>query len=170
MIACGFALLLSTSFLLACGSSSPTLGTATIETAIAKSILLERRAQTNVSCPAHVAQKAGEQFTCSAALRIGSYPVTVTETDAKGHVRWNSHAALVVLNQKKVTSSIEQSVLTQRGADSIVSCPTNILQKKGLTFRCTARVAKATPKVHVGTYPFTVTEVDNSGHVHYVGD
>jgi hypothetical protein len=152
-----------------CGSSSPTLGTAAIESSITKALLVQRGARADVTCPAKVPAKKGAQFTCNAALNVGEYPVSVTEIDGKGGVKWGSKAALVILNTSHVSSAIEQSVLAQRGVKSTVVCPRDVLQKVGLSFVCKAVVARAGSKVKAGTYQFRATESDSLGHVRYVG-
>jgi hypothetical protein len=71
-----------------------------------------------------------------------------------------SSNAPTILNTEKVERAIEASSLAQRGQQARVSCPAGVQQKKGLTFSCTAEVNGA------GTR-FTVTQLDDSGHVHY---
>ncbi len=72
----------------------------------------------------------------------------------------NLSAGPRILNTKKIERAIEQSALTQRGEHAVVSCPSGVHQKQGLVFSCTALVG------HTST-PFTVTELDGSGNVHY---
>ncbi len=152
-----------------CGGSTPTVGTASIESAITKALLVQRGARANVTCPAKVPAQKGKVFTCYASLNVGQYPVSVTETDSKGHVKWGSKAALVILNTRDVSASIEQSVRSQRGVSATVSCPQDVLQKAGLSFICKAVVARAGSRVKAGTYQFRATEADSLGHVRYVG-
>jgi hypothetical protein len=73
-----------------------------------------------------------------------------------------SSGAPTILNTEKVERAIEQSSLAQRGRHAQVSCPSGVHQTKGLVFSCTAVVER-------GSTRFVVTEVDGSGHVHYVG-
>jgi hypothetical protein len=152
-----------------CGTSAPTIGTAAIESSITKALLVQRGAHTNVTCPAKVPAKKGDVFTCNAVLNVGDYPVSVTETDTKGNVKWGSKAALVILDTSHVSSAIEQSVLAQRGVKSTVTCPQDVLQKGGLSFICNAVVVHSGSKVKAGTYRFRATESDSLGHVRYVG-
>jgi hypothetical protein len=148
----------------ACGSSAPTLNTSKLEKAVAGSILSERALHTTVTCPSKVPQKAGHKFTCTAQLDVGSYPVSVTETNSSGHVRYEDQRPLVVLNIAKVEASIAASILRQRRLRATVKCPATVLQQDGLSFKCTALInGKGKP------YPFVVTEIDGSGHVRYVG-
>ncbi len=152
-----------------CGGSTPTTGTAAIESSITKALLVQRGAHATVTCPAKVETHKGKVFTCYAALNVGRYPISVTETDSKGNVKWGSKAALVVLNTRHLSNAIQQSVLAQRGVTSTVSCPQDVLQKAGLSFTCKAVVVHAGAKVKAGTYQFRATESDSLGHVRYVG-
>ena len=61
-----------------------------------------------------------------------------------------------------VQRAIERSILQQRRLRASVTCPSQVLQRAGITFTCEAAVGGR-------RYPFSVTEVDNGGHVHYVG-
>jgi hypothetical protein len=149
-------------FLAGCGSSSTTLDTSPIEKAIAGSILKQHNIHTAVHCPRGVKRKAGVEFTCAANLEVGSYPISVTETNSSGHVRFGSSAPLVILNIAKVQRAIESSILSQRHLKSTVHCPAQVLQQAGLAFACAATVnGKA--------YPFAVTQDNSSGHVRYLG-
>jgi hypothetical protein len=71
-----------------------------------------------------------------------------------------SSGSVTILNTQKVERAIEQSSMDQRGALASVSCPSGVHQEQGVEFSCTA-VANG-----VST-PFTVTQLDGSGHVHY---
>jgi hypothetical protein len=149
----------------ACGgssTSSPALDTTAVQRAIARSIGNQHHVRAHVRCPAGVPRRAGVTFTCSAHLQVGRYPVTVTETNGSGHVRYGNTAPLVILDTPKVESSIRQSVLAQRHLSATVTCPAEVLQQAGLSFTCTASVG------HRG-YPFVVTETNGRGHVRYVG-
>ncbi len=145
-----------------CGSSSPTLNTATVERAIARSILAQRNLYATVGCPSKVPRKVGFAFTCTAHLEVGRYPVSVTETNGDGHVRYENQAPLVVLKIARVERAIEQSILGQRHLHATATCPAEVIQEAGIVFTCTAAVAGQ-------RYPFAVTEVDGDGHVRYVG-
>jgi hypothetical protein len=148
--------------LVGCGSSSSTLDTASIEKAIAGSILKQHNVRTTVHCPSGVKRKAGVEFSCAAKLEVGSYPVSVTETNSSGHVRFGSTAPLAILDVAKVQSAIETSILSQRHLKSTVRCPAQVLQQTGLAFACTATV-------NGRAYPFAVSQDNSSGHVRYLG-
>lgn len=153
-------MVLLVSCLSGCGSSSLKLKTGVIEHAIAHSILTEHRLYATVRCPSAVPRKAGSVFTCTASLEVGTYPVSVTETNGHGHVRYQNLTPLITLDIATVERGITQSILRQRHLHSTVTCPTEVLQKVGIAFTCTAAV-------NGQSYPFSVTEVDNGGHVRY---
>ena len=67
-----------------------------------------------------------------------------------------------ILNTEKVERSIERSSLDQRKASARVSCPSGVVQKKGSVFSCTAVVKRVATR-------FVVTQLDDAGHVRYVG-
>ncbi|HEV7161873.1 MAG TPA: DUF4333 domain-containing protein, partial [Solirubrobacteraceae bacterium] len=94
----------------------------------------------------------------------GAYPVTVTELDGSGKVSYRSSRPLIALNVARVQRAIEASIGKQRHVNARVSCPPEVLQRAGITFRCTA-VIDGTSR----SYPFAVSEVDNAGHVRFVG-
>jgi hypothetical protein len=133
-----------------------------VERAIAASILTQHRLHATVHCPANAPLKAGYVFACTAKLDVGAYPVLVTETNARGHVRYQNQAPLAVLDVARVERAIGQSIRTQRGLHSAVACPAEVIEKAGIAFTCTATVAGR-------GYPFDVIEVDDHGHVRYVG-
>ena len=95
---------------------------------------------------------------------MGTYPVTVTEIDGAGQVRYQDNRPLVVLNVAKVEQAIETSVFDQRRLRASTSCPAEVLQQAGLVVRCAAVIDGGARR-----YPFMVSEVDNAGHVRYVG-
>jgi hypothetical protein len=148
----------------ACESSTRNLDSVTVERAIARSILRERDLYTTVACPSKVPQLAGRVFTCTARLDVGAYPVTVTEINGSGRVGFQDERPLVVLNVAKVQRAIEASVFGQRHVRATASCPAEVLQRAGLVFRCTAVIDGESHR-----YPFVVSEVNDSGHVRYVG-
>jgi hypothetical protein len=82
----------------------------------------------------------------SPAAKTGSTPATTTGR---------------ILDTHKVEQAIERSALAQRGEHAQVTCPTGVHQANGLVFSCTAVVGRASTR-------FIVTELDGSGHVHYV--
>jgi hypothetical protein len=145
-----------------CGSGAAQLNTVAVERAIAKSILTESHIYSLVSCPAGIPQQKGRAFTCEAKLTVGAYPMYVTEIDGSGHVRYGDKAALVALDTARVERAIQSSMLAERGLHTRVACPAGVLQQKDLVFTCTARDGAK-------SYPFSVTEMDGSGHVRYVG-
>jgi hypothetical protein len=148
----------------ACGSSARDLDSAKIAAAIARAIHSEHKLDVKVMCPAAVPQQRGRVFTCSALLDVGVYPVAVTETDGSGHVRYEDRRPLAVLDVARVQRSIEASILSQRHVIAHASCPSQVLQRAGLVFRCTAVIDGGVPR-----YPFIVSELDATGNVRYVG-
>jgi hypothetical protein len=162
-IGAGFAVCLA-----GCGSSGSYLNGGVVERSIASSFLSQQHVYTRVLCPSRIPQVKGHVFRCDAHFDVGTYSVPVTETDDTGHVHWSTDAPVHLLKVKNVSAAIRRSVLTQRGVSSTVSCPTRVLQEKGLTFTCEAVVRSGTAKVKSGTYSFRVTETDGAGHVTYV--
>jgi Domain of unknown function (DUF4333) len=158
------AALLATVCLAACGSSARSLNSAKVERAIAKSIVQERALHATVACPSKVPEAVGHIFTCTAHLDVGTYPVRVAEIDASGHVRYQDPRPLITLNIAKIQQAIEASAFSQRRLRARASCPTEVLQRAGLVFWCTAKIAGDTRRC-----PFKVSEVDNAGHVRYYG-
>ncbi len=154
--------LLAVSSLAGCGSAGPTMGTVGVERAIADSILAQHGLRARVSCPPRVPRRTGYAFTCTAAFTVGSYPVTATVTTAAGHVRYENPTPLAALDTAGVERAIHRSILASRRLASTVTCPTEVLQRAGLAFHCTAVVGGR-------SYPFAVTEIDGAGHVRYVG-
>ncbi len=152
-----------------CGSSTTYLNVPTMERAIAQSFLVERHVYTRVACPTRIPQAKGRSFQCNALFNVGSYPVPVTEVDGNGHVSWNSRAPVVTLDPRRVEAAIQRASFAQRGAQSKVTCPSQVLQHKGLTFKCTAVVKIGTSRVPTGKYTFKVTESDDAGHVTFRG-
>ena len=125
----------------ACGGSSsvPTLKVRPVELAIEQSIRAGHGISTTVKCPANEPLKSGRRFTCSAALDVGAYPVSVVELNAKGGVSYSNSAPLRILNSHVVEQAIVASIRRERHLSSTVVCPASILQAKGLVFTCTAR-------------------------------
>jgi Domain of unknown function (DUF4333) len=145
-----------------CGGSKPALSTVIDERAIAASILAQHHLYATVRCPPKVPKKTGTVFTCTASLDVGTYPVTVTETNDSGHVSYQDRAPLVALDIAKVERAIEQSIDSQKHLSATATCPSEVIQKAGVVFTCTATVDGK-------PYPFEVTETDSDGHVRYVG-
>jgi len=65
-----------------------------------------------------------------------------------------------ILNTEKVERAIEKSSLDQRKKRVHVSCPSGVHQKKGLVFSCSTAATK-------GSTRFVVTQLNDSGRVHY---
>lgn len=72
-----------------------------------------------------------------------------------------SSGSATILNTEKVERAIEHSSLAQRGQYAQVSCPSGVHQQNGLVFTCIAVAENVSTR-------FVVTELDASGHVHYV--
>jgi hypothetical protein len=111
-----------------------------------------------------VPQQAGRVFTCDARLEVGTYPVRVTETDGAGRVSYASATPLVVLDVGRVRRAIEASIFSERHLRAMASCPAEVLQRAGIEFKCTARI-----RGRAARYPVAVSEIDDAGHVRYVG-
>ncbi|HTU77533.1 MAG TPA: DUF4333 domain-containing protein [Solirubrobacteraceae bacterium] len=156
--------LLALACLSACGSSAAYLDSARVERAIARSILREHGLYTKVACPARVPLRTGYVFKCSALLGVGAYPVTATEIGGDGQVRYRDPRPLAVLDIAKVQRAIAASILSQRHIAATVSCPSDVLQQAGLSFRCTAVIDGGARR-----YAFIVSELGNAGHVRFVG-
>jgi hypothetical protein len=169
-VASGIAALLGLVCLAGCGASTVYLNNPVVERSIAQSILIQRHVFTRVSCPSQIPQTKDRTFRCDALFDVGREPITVTEVDGKGHVRWASKGAITVLKVSHIVSAIRRSVRAQRGVASKVTCPVQALQRKGLTFACTAVVTAGNLRVKPGRYRFKVTEVDSAGHVTFVGE
>ena len=92
---------------------------------------------------------------------MGAYPVRAIEINDNGRVRYANQAPLVVLNVEAVKRAIARSLLTDRHATASVNCPSQVLQKQGIFFTCSA----TTPS---RSRVFEVTVVDDNGHVRYV--
>jgi hypothetical protein len=73
-----------------------------------------------------------------------------------------SSASPTILNSERVERAIERSSLTQRHIHTQVTCPSGVHQQKGLGFDCTALVG-------TGSARFSVTQLDDSGHVSFLG-
>jgi hypothetical protein len=162
--ACGWAACgLATAMIAGCGNSAPArpVGTATVERLIAASIEARYHVYTSVHCPPSVPRRVGFAFACAANLEVGSYPVLVTVASTSGRLRYRSLARLVALDTAKVRRAIAASILRQRGLRASVSCPAEVLQQAGISFKCAATVGKR-------AYPVTVTQVDGNGRVRYI--
>jgi hypothetical protein len=68
----------------------------------------------------------------------------------------------VILDTARVEQAIERSVLSQRHVQAKASCPSGVIQRKGLTFPCVVTYPG-------GTTTFIVNQLDDKGNVHYQG-
>ncbi|HEX3873944.1 MAG TPA: hypothetical protein VHW26_07345 [Solirubrobacteraceae bacterium] len=66
----------------------------------------------------------------------------------------------VTLDTARVERAIEQSILTQRHIRAVASCPSGVLQRKGLTFSCLVTYTR-------GKATFVVNQLDDRGNGHY---
>jgi hypothetical protein len=65
-----------------------------------------------------------------------------------------------ILDTGKIERAIADSSLAQRGLHADVSCPSDVPQKQGMKFSCTATVGQVDTE-------FVVVQTDDAGHVHY---
>jgi hypothetical protein len=72
----------------------------------------------------------------------------------------SSGSSARTLDSVKVEHAIANSILREHGLDTMVACPSKVVQQAGHTFTCTARL-------DVGTYPVTAIEVGDSGQVRF---
>jgi hypothetical protein len=91
---------------------------------------------------------------CAAVLSAASLALVACGSSPR------ARPAPTILNTEKVERAIEASSLSQRRQTVLVSCPSGVLQNKGLVFFCVAVGAGARTR-------FVVTQVDDAGHVHY---
>ena len=95
-------------------------------------------------------------------LNVGAYPVSVTDVNSSGRVRYQNQSRLAILDIAKVEGAIRGSILSQRRLRSVVTCPAEVIQQPGVRFTCTATVGGH-------RYLFEVAETDGNGHVRYLG-
>ena len=154
----------------ACGASTlaKTIAVVPLERSIARSVLTQQHVNVKVSCPPGVREKAGGTFSCYALLQVGRYRITVSQVDGRGDLRWHARQPLTLLNTLEVERRIALSIRAQRKVAAKVTCPTQVLQAAGVRFTCTAKTP-GSRTVKAGSYPFEVTEVNNSGYVTYIG-
>jgi hypothetical protein len=67
------------------------------------------------------------------------------------------------LDTDRVARAIAQSIATERHLRANVVCPSAIVQRKSYAFACLA-------VYHGGNATFTVTQLDDQGHVRYAGN
>lgn len=72
----------------------------------------------------------------------------------------SSGSSTRTLDSAKVERAIASAILHERGLDTLVACPSKVMQQAGRVFTCTARL-------DVGAYPVTVTEVGGGGEVRF---
>jgi hypothetical protein len=72
----------------------------------------------------------------------------------------SSGSSARTLDSVKVERAIANSILREHGLDTMVACPSRVVQQAGHTFTCTARL-------DVGSYPVTAIEVGDSGQVRF---
>lgn len=113
-----------------------------IEHAIATSILAQRHVTAAVSCPSGVPVSPHRQFRCVAEVGSHNTPFLVTEGSRSGRVTFVGvpPAATPLIDESRVVSAIERSILNQRHLRSSVRCPSDIPLQRGLAFVCIARV------------------------------
>lgn len=144
-----------------CGSGMSSLDTARVQQSIAASILAQHHLAVPVTCPEKVPLENGREFECRAKLEVGAYPVRAIEINDNGRVRYANQAPLIVLNVEAVKRAIARSMLSHRQATASITCPSQVLQKQGIFFTCSATTASH-------SRVFDVTIVDDNGHVRYV--
>jgi hypothetical protein len=144
------------------GCGEDKLKTGGIARSIAQSVLQQRHQLVTAECPPEVPRKKGHTFTCTVRLKVGSYPVKVTEVNDNGDVKYGNTAPFVVLDVAGVERSIARSIRRQRHITADVTCPDQVLQQAGLAFTCTASYNGTMSK-------FRVTQTDDQGNVRYVG-
>jgi len=94
-------------------------------------------------------------------LYVRRPPVTVLLVSASLAVGGcGSSPPPTILDTEKVERAIERSSLAQRRQRVDVTCPSGVRQQKGKTFSCTAVGAR-------GNTRFVVTQLNDSGRVHY---
>jgi hypothetical protein len=145
-----------------CGGDD-NLMTANYARAIEQSVLQQHDQVVKAECPPEVPKEKGHTFTCTVHLDVGSYPVTVTEVDDDGSVKYGNPQPAVLLDVKNVERAIAEEIHKQRDLDSQVTCPKVVLQKAGLTFECKAAVEGGTET------RFRVEQTDDAGNVSFTG-
>ncbi|MHB8491572.1 MAG: DUF4333 domain-containing protein [Solirubrobacteraceae bacterium] len=72
------------------------------------------------------------------------------------------------LDVTRVTKSIEESILSEKHMHANVTCPSDVEQRKGVTFTCyaTGYTGTGTHRSYFKT-PFEVTEENSLGYVQY---
>lgn len=145
--------------LAACGSQARTLRTANVALAIAATIHRQFGIVTAVTCPAHPPEQTGYRFACMARLAVGTYRVTVRETDSNGTVSYTGAGPLRALDSASIERAIKAAMGRRRRGVVSVHCPSPVLQQSGLAFTCTARTRAGT------TVRFTVREDDGDGRI-----
>jgi len=149
-----------TLFPAACGSSAPKLNVSTIERAIAHSVRVEHHLKVSADCPPAIELRAGVTFVCRVELALGSYEVNAVETNGHGRVRYENRAPLVVLDTAAVERAIDRSLAGHGHPRARTSCPGPVLQRRGVSFICTATAGTQ-------SWRFRVTIANAAGRVTY---
>jgi hypothetical protein len=157
--ACTAALLLAS-----CGSGGGAeMHTESVAKTIGRALTRQRGVAAEVTCPKTVPRRPGFRFACTAHLEVGDYPVEAVVTTSRGAVRYTGLGPLRVLDTARVAHAIEASVRTQRHLSGRASCPSQVLQRKGIQFSCAVTLTGR------GTYKVLVREVDDLGRVRFAG-
>jgi uncharacterized protein DUF4333 len=107
-------------------------------------------------------QDDSEAVVSPAGRGIGTVAIAIATALAIGGCSLTTAAAPPkILNTERIERAIEQATLAQRDKRINVSCPSGVVQKKGVVFTCSA-------VYNGGGGQFVVTELDGAGAVHYV--
>jgi hypothetical protein len=81
----------------------------------------------------------------------------------------SSHGKRVVkLDTKRVAQAIVDSIKQEKNLKATVSCPPDVPQKKGSSFKCTATTYTTTNGKKTPVYTaFTVNQINDRGNVYY---
>ena len=142
-------------------SALATIDSARVGRAIRRALLAEQGVATSVACPARPPRRAGYRFVCEAMLAVGSYAIDVTETDARGGVRFSGRAPLRVLDAHAIERGIERAMRSPHRRVAAIVCPAPVLAQAGLSFTCRGRTSGGRRS------SFVVTEVDANGSVRF---
>jgi hypothetical protein len=97
---------------------------------------------------------SGRRRTGLAALAAGCGVVTACGGTHSAGTRY--------LDTDRVARAITQSIAAERHLRARVICPGGVVQRKGFDFACLAVYG-------AGQTTFTVTQIDDKGHVSYAG-
>jgi hypothetical protein len=116
----------------------------------------------SVSCPTSTRfAKEGSSFQCLVTPRMGgTLTVKVTETDAKGNVKWEVVSMDGLVDLKAIENAIQKRVKQATRVDATASCGgTYRLARAGESFDCEVKTQKT------GTATMVVTMTDDKGNV-----